>query len=255
MEFRIADSFRLRLYPEGQIPELLFVAGYEPTELSFCARFLKPGMNVLDIGANVGLYSVLISHKIAPRGRAWCFEPSSQTAANLRRNLELNGCSNAIVVQKALSNADGGFLTLRQDPGLGDGERYILVDNRNNDQAGMLERVPITTLDAWHREPACDADHFDFAKMDVEGWEYHVLHGAKEFLAANPDIVLMFECTREGCARAGHRQQDVFDFLKALGYEIYCYDRKRGKWTSNEEMLLAAGNVWASRDAGRLPRV
>jgi len=87
----------------------------------------------------------------------------------------------------------------------------------------------------------------------VEGCEYAVLQGAEKLLLANTDVLLLFECTWQGCYWAGSGKEDVFGFLRSIEFNLFCWNNKTSKWESDEKSLLVAGNLWACRDPKRLP--
>ncbi|MDQ3012198.1 MAG: FkbM family methyltransferase [Acidobacteriota bacterium] len=262
VEVHLPKGAGFRLYPEGQIAELLYTSRFEWRELAWVSAYLKPGMNVVDIGANIGLYSILADQAIQPGGRVLAFEPSAETHARLLRNLSLNQAASVTPLKLALADARGGHLVLKRDPGFRDGDRYLSaqpapgssVADQTGD-AGDIETVPITTLDDYLAAEAAAPRKIDFLKMDIEGGEYSVFRGAAKTLTANAGILLMFECTPQGCQRAGHTQDDLYEFLRAMGFELYCWDRSSNRWDTRRELLLAAGNVWACRRNELLPRL
>ena len=73
--YHVARNLELSLYPQGEVPEFLFLdKSFERIECDLVATYLKPGMNVIDVGANVGLYSILADRLVAPGGKIWAFE-------------------------------------------------------------------------------------------------------------------------------------------------------------------------------------
>ena len=260
--FQVGDA-GVKLYPWGQIPELLYVFGFEHTEINQVSRLLKPNMQILDIGANIGLYSIIASKAVGPAGKIWAFEPSSQTIEYLRKNLQENECDNVHITQSALSDTDGGFLTLERDSGFGDGERHISQTPQDHstsskmssktDDPGDTELVPITTLDAWAAANEVPTERIDFIKIDVEGFEFPVLRGGVQLLAANPNLVIMFECEAKYCVRYGYKQKDLHDFLRAQGFQLFGYDTESEKWNSDGQFLLNTSNIWACKDPTLLP--
>jgi FkbM family methyltransferase len=261
INFRLGSATAISLYPEGQIAELLYTARFERVELALVNDYLKPGMNVIDIGANIGLYSILADKAITPGGQVWAFEPSAESYERLLRNLLLNQAASVRPLKMALAGTPGGNLVLKREPGFRDGDRYLAAHNGVlpvSDQigdSGDIENVPVDTLDHYFEFLADAPPKFDFLKMDIEGGEYSVFQGARKLLQANPTIVLMFECTPQGCQRAGHTQDEVFEFLRSLGFELYAWHRSGKRWDSSRGLLLSAGNVWACRDRSLLPRL
>jgi len=232
------------LYPEGQIPEVLWKGNFESAERSFVVAYLRPGMRVINVGANVGLYAVMASVLVRPGGEVHAFEPSAVSYSRFLRNLELNGCRNVTARRAALSNVRGQLL-LRVDPQHPsyDGHRFV----EEVSVAGTLlpsdEIVEATTLDDYMTEQP--GHNIDLIIMDVEGAEFAVLQGSIETLArANPTMLL--ECSKH--------QEDTENLLKKLGYKFWV-------WNVIEQALAPAdfrratrlGNVvvrregWAAR--------
>jgi FkbM family methyltransferase len=234
--YKLPGPTEIRLYPEGEIAEFLsFPRLFERHELKLVATFLKPGMRVVDVGANIGLYSILGASRVGDTGRVWAFEPSRESYDRLLRNLELNRCGCVQSIQAALGDAPNRSSTLMSDAGYGEHE--------SRGVSGEVVRQ--TTLDACAAEYGIN--RIDFIKIDVEGGEYRVLLGAKETLSANQNVRVVFESEADWCERAGCRQQDAFDLLRTAGFHLYAWDRARKNWTIDERELLRAGMVWASR--------
>ncbi len=249
--YRLPGGIAIQLFPEGEVAEFLSVQRFfERTELALIASYLKPGMTVVDIGANIGVYSILAEKLVGETGNVWAFEPSLETFERLEKNLALNGCRRVQPVRVALGAQPDAVLKLASDAGFGDAYRYLLPSARD---AGTqdAESVRATTLDLFGRENGMVGAAF--VKVDVEGGEYGVFQGAERFLKATPDVCIMFESDPDWCRRAGCRQQDSFELLRRLGLGLYAWQGRARKWVGDEEALLEADMVWASRDVGRLP--
>src|SRR6266511_1867895 len=94
-----AGNSVIELYPKGQIAEVLWLSDFELTERNFVTAYLRPGMQVLNVGANVGLYSILASALVGEEGRVHAFEPSEATYGLLLQNIALNRCRNINAVR------------------------------------------------------------------------------------------------------------------------------------------------------------
>jgi FkbM family methyltransferase len=239
------------MFPEGEIAELLsFPRIFEFTELRLVAAYLSAGMKVFDIGANIGLYSILAQGLVGSSGQIWAFEPSFNTYEKLLRNLELNNCLSVHPVQLALSDEPETRGSLRADAGYGDMYRYLASAATDGvDPQGEL--VPVTTLDEHVKRAGLPCP--DFIKVDVEGGEYRVFLGAREVLSGNPNMLVMFESEPDWCERSRCRQQDAFGVLRDLGFELYAWNGRGGTWDSQDRKLLNSRTVWACRDRSRLP--
>jgi FkbM family methyltransferase len=246
----------ISLYPQGELAEFLFFdKSFERTECSLVASYLKSGMKVVDVGANVGLYSILADKLVAPKGAVWAFEPSAETYQRLLRNLNLNRCSTVMPFQVALSDTDGESGILRSDKGYGDCYRYLLVDHRSTDHSrGETEKgesVAVSSLDQFARHQ--DIKAADLIKIDIEGGEYRFFKGARRFLQSNHDVVILFENSPDWARRAGHQPIDVWTFLEQLGFEIYAWDQRRARFSQSQ--LDTAEMLWACRDPEILPKL
>jgi FkbM family methyltransferase len=250
LEFAITDDLSIRLYPAGHVAELLFTESFENQELKAAAAFLKPGMQVFDIGANIGLYSITAAKRIGASGRVLAFEPSIESYERLRRNLELNHVTTVSTIKIALTDRHGGELTLKRDPGFRDGDRFLTAD-AGSAAGGDTESVPITTLDRYVADNGID--RIDFLKIDIEGGELAVFKGGSETLKHNKDIVMMFECTRFACERTGHTQDDVIGLLRGMGFGVHAWNSASRRWDDDIDVLKKSGNLWATRDPARLP--
>jgi FkbM family methyltransferase len=247
--YRLPGGVDIRLFPEGEIAEFLWIRRlFEKTEMALAAAYLRPGMKVIDVGANVGVYSILAQQRVGQDGSVWAFEPSSESYGRLLRNISLNGCHSVRPVQMALGDRPGR-LALQSDAGFGDAYRYLCPSKEANGNGS--EFVPVMPLDVF----ACrnGIARADYMKVDVEGCEYMVFAGSRDLLASSPGLVIMFESEPEWCERAGCRQQDTFELLRALGFGLFAWDHRERKWNGDEAAIVDASTVWASRDPGVLP--
>jgi len=252
VKYRLPGGVEVELFPEGEVVEFLWVQRFfEKTELALVSAYLKRGMKAFDVGANIGLYSILSERLVGDEGAVWAVEPSTESFARLRRNLSLNECSRVHAERVALASQANRSLQLTSDSGFGDAYRYLLPPDETAQLGQTTELVPVTTLDRFAEENAIES--IDFLKVDVEGGEYLVFEGGRRLLQSSPGLCIMFESDPEWCRRARARQQDAFDLLRGLGFELHVWRNKAREWVADERSLLAAGSVWACRDARRLP--
>ena len=180
-------------------------------------RHIAPHKDVLDIGANIGLYTVLFAKTVSEGNRVLAVEPTPGGAGYLRRNVERNGCAQSVVVFEGVATEAEGRYPLNVIPGM---EQYSslgdLVHPTIRGTASQTIEVAGETIDSL-------VDLFGlvpgFMKVDTEGAEYLVFRGAAGTLSRhNP--VIHSELSDTMLAAFGHTSRMVIDLLESLGYEV-----------------------------------
>jgi FkbM family methyltransferase len=192
-------GLRLRLDLRDNLARTVYFTGtYEP-ELVRYLTGLRPGEVFADVGAHIGIHSLVAARAGA---RVMAFEPAPDSAARLRAAAAENGLA-VEVVQAALGREEGE-VELFADP------RYDVADAGVRSVAGVGERVAAAraiTLDA------CGLDRLDVLKLDVEGAEAAVLEGARDSLVRLRPRAVIVESK-------GHGDSDrVRSLLQDCGYE------------------------------------
>jgi FkbM family methyltransferase len=171
--------------PGGEAVRLLAeyrFATWNPDEYRAFREAVGPGAVALDVGANVGAYSVLLGQWVGPGGRVYAFEPSPETFAGLSRHLALNGLAGTVVPVAAAVSRSNGRATL-SGGGLSGGNRL--------DPGGSGPAVETVSIDAFCAREAIVPS---FIKIDVEGAELDVLRGARDTIRrAGPGLALFVE--------------------------------------------------------------
>lgn len=218
-----ADRFGIRylLFPSDAIYESFLNDGYyERSEQSFCARFIKPGMTVFDIGASHGYYTLLFA-KLAGPEFVHAFEPEETNFARLQTNLELNGYGSVHACRAAVVNEPRevelnvfpaefyGWHTLGRPELEVDGERVFPV---------AQQRVRGLTLDKYCSEQTIE--RIDLCKVDVEGAELEALRGAERLLREGRISCIIFEVSQTMVEGMGNAPADVFEFLEGAGLTV-----------------------------------
>jgi FkbM family methyltransferase len=172
-------------------------------EVAFLLRWLRPGMTAIDIGANLGVYSLPMARRVAPDGQVFAFEPASEPRLLLERSRSLNRANNLRVIGAALSDSRReGHLTLGASSEL-----------NSLEGSGPGESVPITCLDL--EDGTAGWTSVDFVKIDAEGEEERILAGGKAFFDRHSPLV-MFEI------KAGNAvNENLRSAFPRLGYGVY----------------------------------
>ncbi|SRR6266498_110276 len=148
--------------------------------------FLRPGMVVFDCGAHIGEYTLLFSHLIGPEGRVYAFEPDPRLFPYLEENIRINALKQAVQNAVAVGDREGEVLfNLSPDPT----GSFVITRNGNGTQT---TKVSMISLDEFLYKQGLA--HVDAIKMDVEGSELAVLHGALSLLQRRIPALLFIEC-------------------------------------------------------------
>lgn len=210
---RVQGGATLRLPARDQLAEQL-LRGFEAGERRLVASLLRRGDVVYDIGANVGLYTLIAARRVGAEGVVYAFEPAAETFAILEQNIARNGLASRVrLFRSGVSDVLGALDLL----GGGDYRAYASFAAPNErDHSGRRERVRIQSLD----ELVPELRPPTFVKIDVEGWESRVLRGAESTLTAHhPDLLVEFNAA--ACTAAGTSTAALYAQLVELGYRLY----------------------------------
>jgi len=218
-----ADGLRYVLYPGENAGAYLANRGnYEVAEVRFCTRTLAPGQTVVDVGANIGLYTLLAAKSVGPDGNVHAFEPEPENARRIRVNLALNGVGNVELFEAAVYSTPGVVELNVFAPefnawhSIGRPEVVDPAHPSTPVEPTATIEVPAVTLDDHCRTHAID--RIDLLKVDVEGAELDVLKGARELLAQRAARTILFEASLPQIAALGHAADDCFGLLAEHGY-------------------------------------
>lgn len=189
---RILGRYKIFLDPEdrGLAPHLLLDGYWECWLTRFLASWLTPGLNVVDVGANCGYYSVLMSDLVGAEGRCICVEPNPAVAELLSSSLVVNGFGSWATVECCAAGAGGSSADARLFVPHHDPKNATVWGPAEPDpDRGKTIAVPSKSLDA-----IChDLDRVDFIKVDAEGAEPEIFQGMSGIIDRDrPDIILEF---------------------------------------------------------------
>ena len=207
----------------GALQKHLFWAPevYELETQDVLRKLLRPGMTVLDIGANVGFFSVLMGDLVGERGRVCSFEPYPPNFALLKSNIDRNRLHWVEAFPIALSDREGEA-TLTINP-VNDGGHSLGDLSGNPDVAGDAGGRQVTvrteTVDEFVRR--AEIESVDLIKIDVEGAETLVLAGASRTLSAEPGPIVICEVGDQAQAQFGKTEAELRSILYSAGYRSY----------------------------------
>ena len=199
---------------------------YEPSELQFFQQHCRGELTLVDVGANIGLYTSLAMHGLSANGRILAFEPRPQSFALLETNIASNHREAGPRVDAfnlAASTQPGAF-TLYQNPdNHGDNRLY-----HSQDFQWQTIEVQACPLDDVLAEQG--VTEINFLKMDVQGYEQQVLGGLKQTLRRSSNVTLMTEFWPKGLTEAGGGPRAYLEDLSDLGFQLFeLKEKPRGK--------------------------
>jgi FkbM family methyltransferase len=196
---------------------------YEYHVTEFVARNVKPGMQVMDIGANFGYFTLLMADLVGPTGKVYAFEPNPNVATLLGYSLRANNfTSRAVVDYRAISDCAGSATFLIPAFALTNAHIIDPIDPAQIGSSPDLMHLTVETVAL--DDLRCEG--INFIKADIEGAEEKLWHGGKSFFARNPDLlcVLEFNCNRCASPRATLEDVGRIFRLRCLDESSYVRD-------------------------------
>lgn len=182
-------------------------------EMEFWRHYLQPGMTVIDVGANVGVYAFSAAKRVGPTGRVIAIEPFSTCVNCLRATCDVNQFDWVTVIAGAASDTNGKALLQLSSAS----ELNAVVTN----PASSTPTQGTEAVDRFSLDTICDREsvqQVDFLKIDAEGHEVPVLQGSEAVLSRFAPVILY-----ENIAGSSASNVAVAEFLTAKGYRLFRY--------------------------------
>jgi FkbM family methyltransferase len=225
----------------------------ESLETRVFSKYLKPGMRVLDLGANIGYYTLLASIKVGKNGKIIAFEPSPQNLKLIKASLKKNSISNVVVVEAAVSDFVGRS-SFHLSPYYN--SEHSLFDYHYS--SGNLNNTDVITIDVTTVDKILgELSDFrvDLIKMDIEGSESNALKGMKKMLEENEHLVLITEFWPKGFENAKNDPKDFLKKLEECNFKIHYIDETKDKVygvTSGEMVDIMKKNMNSSAEKTKM---
>jgi len=204
---------------------------FESWSTQVVRRLVRSGDIVLDVGANIGYYSVLLSKLVGNQGKVICFEPTEHYGKVLEMNIGVNGLENVEINRIGLSDK-------QQEMEIYIGQSSATLHVPGNHKLSSSEKIKLVTLDSFLEE--YPLPKIDFIKIDVDGHEPFFLEGAWKTLDKYGPTVLL-EINHLNYISAEQTAWDFYNLLKDKGYHIYS-EEGLAEINCLEDFLIKCGN-------------
>lgn len=187
---------------------------YEPYLTKLMLSKIKTGDVVLDIGANIGYYTVLMADKVGKKGKVIAIEPDPTNFEILQKNIKENKLTNVVAVQAALGKENKKMKIFESTENYGDHRMWGKTGRETKE-------VFCRRLDDLLKE--LEYTKIDFIKMDVQGFESWVVEGGKEMIENSKPIIFL-EYWPWGIKKAGAEVKQMMEFLRKIYKKIFWVD-------------------------------
>lgn len=216
---------KIKLKPsERYLSNIIFNRQYHDPDVFFVERIIPNGGVILDIGANIGLYTCAFAHHLKEKNvSVYGIEAVRKNYEFLKCNIELNHLKNAFAFHMAVGSEAGelSFLIPSEDyVGNLTGNNIMPEEEKQRlkNEGSIEETVPMYTIDQWSEDQGIE--RCDFFKIDIEGAEMFAFQGASHFLKKNRPVV-QCEYNKWWLEKNNFSIKDFISFFKGMDYEVF----------------------------------
>lgn len=232
------DGFKIYTHPpevdQAISLNLLSHTEQEEFELKWMANLVREGDTVVDVGSNIGVWTIRCSKLAGPNGKVYAFEPEPRNFEVLKRNIVVNDCLNVEAVNTAVCDKPRDLILYLNPRNMGDHRIWQGGDKRRRQEI----LVHGMTLDgAW--EHGYLNGKMNVMKIDTQGAEYQVLQGSRKLIGNQKRMSLFLEFWPTGLKCLGNTPLELERLLEELGFnQIYQIDEKKNS------LVDVKGKLW-----------
>ncbi len=208
------NNIKINLFKSNALSKEIY-RGFELEELNFTYSILEKGDTYLDIGANIGLFSLIAADKVGEDGKVISFEPDPNTYVKLLDNIRLNNFHQIETHNIGLSDKTTELNFYKSETGHDAWNSMV-----KNEAYGVENVIKVKACKLDEQLERIEKEKIKLVKIDVEGWEKFVVLGGKSFFK-NYNPYVMVEFTEENAFNAGYFVQEIYDLLSDWGYSWY----------------------------------
>jgi FkbM family methyltransferase len=202
-------GYEIELSLTDHIQRNIYLGTYEPYDSALVRSHLKPGMTVIDVGANIGYYSLMAAAEVGSNGRVISFEPNPELGQQLQQTIRKNRIANLTLEPAGVSDV-AGWANLFVPKETGNNTATMIAN-----EGGRPVPVPIVTLDEYLEQH--QIYQVDFLKIDVEGFEPKVIQGGCSAIRAKRIKAIFCEFNGVWLRQARTTPKAYYDQLRSLG--------------------------------------
>lgn len=211
--FKLGNLLYRFFYPLYKILYFFYKARSDSKKIGLLKSKIKPGMTVIDIGANIGFYTILFSKLVGDTGKVYAFEPDNSNFRHLSKNTKQ--LKNVVLNQYAVGEENCKIkLYYSKDLNV-DHHTYDCGENRD------CYEIECISIDNYFKDVA----KIDFIKIDIQGFDYAAVRGMKGSVKKNDNIMIFGEFWPYGLNKAGFKPEDYLNFLSNdLVFDLEIFD-------------------------------
>lgn len=224
----------------------MYLGLYEQPETRLVQAVLGSGDVFLDVGANVGYYSLLAAQIVGAGGQVHAFEPMPQNGAALRHTVRENGITNIVVNQVAVGAGPGSLDLFVSDQQIGNSGWASVVPSGRRAKMVTVERVAIDDY-----LTSRSIGRVNLVKLDIEGGELDAFRGMRSLLALPDAPDLLFEVNPDLLERLGSDSRDLTRTISEQGYALYRVELPGLKPVEPDQKIARLANLFCTKAPGR----
>ena len=208
LSIKLGDFLYKNVFPVYNIIYPIFKRKQDRHEIALLNQYIKKGDVVLDIGANIGFYTKILSELVGETGKVYAFEPDKTNFSHLKKNA--GNLTNVEFINKAVSDKTGTITLYQSDLLNVDHKTYETKDYTSKTE---IESVAMDDIIPKHR--------VDFIKIDIQGSELHALRGLKKIINHNKSIIILMEYDPQSLTGAGSKSEEFFRICDESGFTMF----------------------------------
>ena len=236
LSIQLGNFLYKHAFPVYNVIYPVFKKRQDVTELALIKEFVKPGNNVLDIGANIGFYTNVFLKTVGKKGVVFAFEPEPINFNYLRDNIKNQ--TNVILNSKAVSDVSGKLKIYLS--------KMLNVDHRTYpiDDYSEMKEIDAISIDDYLTQNGNPP--IDFIKIDIQGFEMSAFKGMANTLKTNHNIKVISELWPYGLKKADSSATEMLQFLNGLDFNVYLLSESPFKILTDSTIheLLVDENVY-----------